>query len=628
MFFKSIISTFCFLSLVSTSVLAQGEANVWYFGQGQGIDFNNGFTIVQSNIQTIEGCANICDANGNILLYTNGGGRATPNYLQKGIIWDKDGNEIFDMQDDGGGQSANQSALFVPKPDADGIYYLFTMEEFESYSLFNQGEGLSYYEIDVNNSSGEVINYEEAIVENTNEALAGIAHANGNDFWIAVVNLTTNEINIFLVDALGVTLTSTFALPLPVLLSGTQIKFSPNGKWLGSGGLLYPFDNQTGTLSSPIPLPRVVAEFSPNGRYLFAVDTISFLSGFSIYQFDLEANEISSSEVLIENFDYGGTDNIGFAGGFQVASDGNIYFLELYGNPSQPSVFFNDLSKIQCPNSGSPRVERGIFNYNSVLPNGNFVINFPEYLSHYFLDTTSIESLQFNIEPSAPAICEGESIILSTNFSNNENYIWSTGETTPNIAISEAGIYTVTISDECCIAGEAAIEIFNAPDITEFEIEGIDDIECGEILTLNVVTNANLIEWSTGDTTSQVTISSPGTYTLELENNCESITEIIEIPASPNSETIVDLPNAFTPDGDGVNDTFGIISDCLNFTNYNLKIFDRWGTLVYDTSNFEIPWDGTYDGKAAPSDVYVFIVRYQSNNGITNTKSGDVTLIR
>ncbi len=95
--------------------------------------------------------------------------------------------------------------------------------------------------------------------------------------------------------------------------------------------------------------------------------------------------------------------------------------------------------------------------------------------------------------------------------------------------------------------------------------------------------------------------------------------------------TSVEIPNAFTPDGDGLNDYFNpIISETLNYEDVVLefKVWNRFGQLVYDNNEPATGWDGTYNGKPAPSDVYIFTVNLATDDCNLGKKVGDVTLVR
>lgn len=94
------------------------------------------------------------------------------------------------------------------------------------------------------------------------------------------------------------------------------------------------------------------------------------------------------------------------------------------------------------------------------------------------------------------------------------------------------------------------------------------------------------------------------------------------------------LPNAFTPNGDNTNDVFAPVKpeNCV-FSEFQMQVFNRWGRKIFDSTNGDAAgWDGRADGKDAPSDVYVYWLRYTATgNGNTfepEIFKGDVTLIR
>ncbi|MFH1159802.1 MAG: gliding motility-associated C-terminal domain-containing protein [bacterium] len=89
------------------------------------------------------------------------------------------------------------------------------------------------------------------------------------------------------------------------------------------------------------------------------------------------------------------------------------------------------------------------------------------------------------------------------------------------------------------------------------------------------------------------------------------------------------IPNAFTPNGDGLNDVFRILgTPPENITEFHFQIFNRWGQVVFSTTNIEEPWDGTVKGKPSPEGVYVWAIYYKDDNKHTVTNKGTLTLIR
>jgi gliding motility-associated-like protein len=92
--------------------------------------------------------------------------------------------------------------------------------------------------------------------------------------------------------------------------------------------------------------------------------------------------------------------------------------------------------------------------------------------------------------------------------------------------------------------------------------------------------------------------------------------------------SILVMPNAFTPDGDGKNDVFRI-PPSIGINMRSFIIFDRWGARVFSTQNSAIGWDGTLDGHSQPTGVYVWTIEWQSpQTGQWTFSRGTVILVR
>lgn len=87
------------------------------------------------------------------------------------------------------------------------------------------------------------------------------------------------------------------------------------------------------------------------------------------------------------------------------------------------------------------------------------------------------------------------------------------------------------------------------------------------------------------------------------------------------------VPTAFSPNGDGENDVFYVRgNDCL--AQMSIKIFDRWGELVFQTTNPGAGWNGVYNGKLEDSAVFVYYLTATLTTGKSITSKGNVTLLR
>jgi gliding motility-associated-like protein len=89
---------------------------------------------------------------------------------------------------------------------------------------------------------------------------------------------------------------------------------------------------------------------------------------------------------------------------------------------------------------------------------------------------------------------------------------------------------------------------------------------------------------------------------------------------------LVSIPNAFTPNGDGLNDRFLVFGE--DITAFHLQVFNRWGELVFESFDQDAGWDGRFNGIDQRLEVYAYVVRGSFTDGTAFTRSGNVTLMR
>jgi len=92
---------------------------------------------------------------------------------------------------------------------------------------------------------------------------------------------------------------------------------------------------------------------------------------------------------------------------------------------------------------------------------------------------------------------------------------------------------------------------------------------------------------------------------------------------------ILGVPNVFSPNGDGTNDRLELFPTPSIDEIISYRIFDRWGAVIFQTTNISDSWDGTFNGKPLPSGVYIYMIEINCEvDGSILVKSGDVTLVR
>ncbi|MFA6059091.1 MAG: PKD domain-containing protein [Taibaiella sp.] len=136
------------------------------------------------------------------------------------------------------------------------------------------------------------------------------------------------------------------------------------------------------------------------------------------------------------------------------------------------------------------------------------------------------------------------------------------------------------------------------------------------------------LRWSTGDTTTSLKVVHPGTYQLQVIANLSGCAGTESITVQKDCYT--DIPNAFTPNGDGYNDYFfprQYLSKGV--ATFKFILLNRWGQIIFETRNSNgRGWDGRFNQKDQPGGVYIYLMEVSFYNGKTETYKGSVTLVR
>lgn len=136
--------------------------------------------------------------------------------------------------------------------------------------------------------------------------------------------------------------------------------------------------------------------------------------------------------------------------------------------------------------------------------------------------------------------------------------------------------------------------------------------------------------WSTGEQGQDITVPGPGTYTASVDGRCLHTSASVTFSAD-TCETVITMPNVFSPDGDGVNDAFGpIVSG--EPQGFRMEIRNRWGQLVYTTTSARSRWNGRVDGGPVPDGTYFWTIAYgqRRSDGTVEQRheAGHVTLLK
>lgn len=238
-------------------------------------------------------------------------------------------------------------------------------------------------------------------------------------------------------------------------------------------------------------------------------------------------------------------------------------------------------------------------------------------------------------------ICDNQSVTLSTSSGPGYTYSWMNG--TNSVSTSQTAVVTppVTTSYVLTVTGPGQCKSLDTVlvHVQTPTSRGLTGQVCplGTIpITLTADSVGTSYLWSPhGETTQSITVNDTGVYSVSIMMPGRACARTVTYTVGPEPcpyDLILSLPNVFTPEGNGSNDNFQILGfDTLNVADiesFQIKIYDRWGLLMFSSSDAKFQWDGTHKGSKCPDGTYYYVAYYNQKGKDKNNLSGFITLIR
>jgi gliding motility-associated-like protein len=230
--------------------------------------------------------------------------------------------------------------------------------------------------------------------------------------------------------------------------------------------------------------------------------------------------------------------------------------------------------------------------------------------------------LQVDIFP-LPGQCNGQatgSLDLKTQGGTPPYaFAWSTGQTAEDLSAVPAGKYEVTVTDaEGCQNANKTLLVEPPPisiTLSERNVSCADGAD-GKIAITRIRDGVAPYEilWSTGASGESIENLVEGVYSVRVTDaaGCASTREV---DVFKNEDACLFIPNAFSPNGDGTNDTWNIRHMDL-YADAEVRVFNKWGSVVFESRGYAKPWDGTYHGKILEPATYYYFVDLRNGDPI------------
>ena len=276
--------------------------------------------------------------------------------------------------------------------------------------------------------------------------------------------------------------------------------------------------------------------------------------------------------------------------------------------------YIDTISAVVC--QGEAYMENG-FEVDETMTSNPGAFTFERILSTGHCDSVIVLQLIVNQNYESvfeEVVCEGEDYL-------DHGFVIPASETVDAETLQRT--LTLTTAQGC----DSVLQLHLTVVDTALQIISLTPDFCEELSAVLVVeTELSDYEWNTGDRMPQITVNMPGTYSVTAsQGSCRATARYIIEPC----EFQLFLPNAITPSkGDGLNDFFNIPEITQrSIYDFEISIFNRWGEMVFYSTDKSFRWNGEVNGKIYPNNVYTYIIRCTNAIGKPHTFTGSVTVL-
>lgn len=257
------------------------------------------------------------------------------------------------------------------------------------------------------------------------------------------------------------------------------------------------------------------------------------------------------------------------------------------------------------------------------------------------VSVSALPAPDFSASSTASCPNSGTGAIRVANVNGNGPFEYSidgnTFQQEADFSAVEAGDYLVVVRDANGCESENTVAV---PTLESLRLSTEEFIlPCNE---LQVEIGVNILSglvgqisylWDNGDTTATRIVTAAGVYNLQVSNDCEAVGQSVSVvPEVRGKLGIFYIPNAFSPNSDGINDLFQVFTgEGVQVEEFQLNVFDRWGNMLYSSDDYTAGWDGDYRGKAMNPGIYVWHLKavvFRCGQLVSFEDKGDVGIVK
>ena len=229
--------------------------------------------------------------------------------------------------------------------------------------------------------------------------------------------------------------------------------------------------------------------------------------------------------------------------------------------------------------------------------------------------------------PDSAALCNGESIIMDAG-PGFATYQWSTGATTQVITVTQPGTYSVVVTEGICVGNASTTVVVQTPPPAAADVTTCPGVP----VVLQPPYPVTSIQWNTGDTVPSIPALESGDYWfIAVDQFGCTVQDTIAVTLLTATESGALVPNVFSPNGDGKNDTFLVQGAFLD--DFEMEIYNRWGQVMFRSTNVTNGWNGGVDNQTSakvPDGTYYYVISFKDrcSDEPRTERTGHVTVLR
>ncbi len=236
--------------------------------------------------------------------------------------------------------------------------------------------------------------------------------------------------------------------------------------------------------------------------------------------------------------------------------------------------------------------------------------------------------IEFQMGPDL-RFCSGIDTTLTVNQKGLSNVVWNNEILGPNFRLTKPGKVKAewVNSQGCYEADSLMVSLFPLPGLNL----GSDTVLClSENPTLDAGPGMAVYRWSTGASTQRIVAYDSGQYVVWVKDQegCWNSDTVWIDKKKDLFPSVIYMPTAFTPNGDGRNDFYPMNQYKVKGSLYNVKLYNRWGEKLAELKSPDFNWDGRINGEEAPQGVYVYLATWIGCDNERRTLMGNFTLLR